>query len=1040
MRGNATAKNYLTQNTVITMTEKAFLELNMNRYATQSTVSDSVYGTDTKYQNYYKDKFPLTSVVLPNRPVAGIVKPRFGKYNVTWPSSGTMNNISKSAVYDSAEDWWKFKARLYFAGPDDKYKYFSSHIKMPVVTVSYDAAVWANKVRVTFENTFDYPTAYTIEINRVVGGWLTIGTNVAIPTTGRVEIHRSGGVWSTTAPVSPQLTDAIEITAIRVTATAMNRSDAYLSIIEISPRIVVDVTQYLQSYDADEEISADDVIAPVGVASANVGGVVFSNTGNEFEPRLGGAGLTLGDVAKRFARVRIYNYIASQQIPMMDMLVDRWQIKEGETAEAETFDDAVTLQNISCPDMVQINVTPITAVLRLLDRVGFNNVRVHLSSATENQPKLGYFYTTNDQTVWDAIQELFQVYQYAAYFDSRGNLHLASNEWMFERSTPTWTFRATPSGADKPDIMSHSEEMEEPVNKATVTFTPIGISSSNDPGKKYGPNVVSNNRVATRILYSPERGVLLGAALSSGTVTSGALPTKTIDGQTVSCFPIVNTALNDQAWGAFSGHFLVDQEIMKFNGLEYSYSDGTVTKTRVVRDSKELSEVYSEAVGKVSFTGNLCNVERAQFGTLAADHGFTKASWSIPASQDKYVSAQTDSTNANRYLLMHNTVASSTGRTTAFKNPGTSTNTYRTRLKILKSGTQARAGIIVSATKNGSNVITSGYLITINAVGGKTTKELQISRIGGTGTASVFTSDANIKYDEWETITVTTRMNSQGYDYITLTGYGFTLRTKFPSKKIPYTNSLALVTIGRTKAAFDWVSTGGGEVEATNDQRDAFNNILKESMGLLSSTPGYYESFGDLCREIFVDTVRFSKGPALNINIHPTVNALISNTSPTKMVAKTTDIAWAVGRPTAWTARIAVANISSRPLLLDELESGLYPMLYGNIVEEFTEIEVTEKNAAAISKYGENKIEVNSRWVNDRPTASRLATWLVDQAERRERHEIECFDNPLVEIGDIVTIDYSEKGLTGTDRYVVKSVSRGRSEEGLDTSVSVMKL
>lgn len=1039
MRGNATAKNYLTQNTVITMTEKAFLELNMNRYATLSAVSDSLYGTDAKFQNYFKSKFPLDSVVLPDRPEAGIVKPRFGKYSTTWQSAGSMKNLSKSAVYDSGEDWWKMKARLYFAGPDDKYKYFSSHIKMPVVTVAYDAAVWANKVRVTFENTYDYPTAYTIEVNRVSGGWLTIATNTAIPTGGRVEIYRSAGTWSTTVPTSPQVTDAIEITGIRITATAMNRAEAYLSLIEVSPRVVVDVTQYLQSYSPEEELSAEDAIAPVGVASANSGSVVFSNTGNEFESRLGGSALTLGDIAKRFCHVRIYNYVAAQQIQMMDMYIDRWTIKEGETAEAEAFDPAIILQNQECPEMVYVNVTPTTAAVRLLDRVGFNNVRIH-KNADEPEPMMDYFYTTKDETVWDALQELFKTFQYAAYFDSRGYLHIATNKWLFGRTTPAWTFRATPSGADKPDIESHSEESEEPVNKATVTFTPIGISSSNDPGKKYGPRVVANNRIATRILYSPERGVLLGAALTNGTVTSGALPTKTIQGQTVSYFPIVSTALTEQAWGAFSGYFMADQEIMKFNGLEYSYSNGVTTTSRVVRDAKELSEVYAEAVGKVSFTGALCNVERAQFGTSAAAHGFDKSSWSIQSTQAKYVSIKTDSTDTNRYLGIHNTAAISTARTTAFKNPGYNTNTYRVRMKILKSGAQARAGIVVSATKNGSNVITSGYAVTINAIGGSTTKELQISRIGGSGSSPIFTGNANIKYNEWETLTVTTRMNSNGYDYITLRGDNFTLYSKFPSKNITYSSAVALLAIGKTKAIYDWVSTGAGEIEAVNDQRDAFNNILKEGMGLIGSTPGYYESFGDLCREVFVDTVRFSKGPALNIKIYPTVNSLISNSSPTKMVAKTTDISWAINRPTPWSARVVVANISNRPLLLDELDSALYPMLYGNIVEEFTPIEVTEKNQAAINKYGENKIEVQSRWINDRVTAQELAKWLVDQANRRETHSIECFDNPLIEIGDIVTIDYSEKGLTGSDRYLVKSVGRDRNEEGMSTNVTLVKV
>lgn len=1034
MRGSPGTQTYLKQNTVITTSETAYLELNMNRYATINPVSDSVYGTTPEQIAYYKTKFPLDSVVLPNRPESGICKVKFGAYpSATWQSAAWQRNFAASADYDSTNDWYTAKPRFYVAGPDDKYKYFTSSIQHPNPEITYTAGVWANKVRITFERSLHYPTTFLIQIRPTAGAWTTIATSPAIPANGVVDVYRSGGSWSTTEPTSPSTTDAISIDGIRVTSTVMNVTDGYLAIIEMSPRLVVDVSSYLESYSVEENISEESQLSPVGIASANSGTATFSNTANDFEPRnTSGVAAKIGDLVKRYCNLRVNTTINSEVIKTVNTLVDRWNIREGDIAEAELFDHATPLQSTDAPELLLQNVTPSVAALRLLDASGFSKVRFRRLS-TETEPTLNFFYTTKDQTIWEALQELFKTFQYSAYFDEDGFLNIATNQWMFGRSTATWTFRAEASGADLPDIIEHSEESTEPANKAVVTFTPMNSSRSNDPGNS---SAVRNSdttafvRLATRVLYSPERGVLLGCTLLDQAMDS-----------TQTYAYILNTALNNVSWGAFAGHFLVDQEIIKFDGLEFSYNEAGTTKTIVVKNANELSEVISKATGKVQFTGKLANLVRGQFGTTAAAHGFSKGSWSIPSSVDKYVHVVTDSTKRNRNLYIFNTVASTTGRTTAYKDLGANTyNTFRVRMMVGKSAA-ARGGIIVSATKDGSNNITQGYMITLNATATASTKELKIERIGGTGTPPIFVGDANIKYDQWETINVSTRMNSNGYDYIYLTGDDFRLTAKFPSKKITYTNAIALVSVGRSKVSFDWVSAGNGDINYVNSQQEAFRSILRAGSGLLGNSAGYFESFGDTCREIFVETVRFTKFPALNIEVLPTVNSGIGDSSPTREVAKTNEIAWGISQETPFSARIAVANISSEPKLLDELDSGLYPLISGRIVEEFTPIEVTTKNQTAINQFGENKIEIQSRWINDRSTAETIGNWIVNRAGKREQHAMQVFDNPLIEIGDIVNIVYAGKGMTAGTAYVVKSVSKSVSVEGgIETNVTVVKV
>jgi hypothetical protein len=1035
MRGSVGTQNYLKQNTVITTSDRAVLELNMNRYATLAAIPDSVYGTDPNKIAYYKAKFPLDSVTLPNRPESGICKVKFGAYpSATWQSAAYLRNVSASANYDAVNDWYTLKPRFYVAGPDDKYKYFTSSVAQPNPEITYTAGVWANKIRVTFENSLHYPTAFTIQIRATGSGiWTTIATNPTIPASGVVDVYRSGTTWSTVEPTLPVAADAMSIDGIKVSTTAMNVSDGYLAIIEMSPRLVVDVTDFLQEYSAEENFSEEDNLAPVGLISANSGSATFLNTGNDFEPRnTSGVTAKIADLVKRYTELRVTTTINAETIKMVRMLVDKWSVQEGDTAEAELYDEATPLQNTDCPEILYQNVTPFTAAVRLLDAAGFTKVRLRKLSS-EKEPTLNFFFTTKDETVWEALQELFRTFQYSAFFDEDGYLNIATNEWMFGRSTPSWTFRADASGPDLPDIMEHSEESTEPANKAVVTFTPLNSSRNNDPGNSSAvrnSDSVAFVRLANRILYSPERGVLLGCTLLDQTMDS-----------TQTYAYILNTSLNNVSWGAFAGHFIVDQEVIKFDGLEYSFNNSGVVTTVVVKNSNELSEVISRATGKVQFTGKLCNLVRGQFGTAAVAHGFSKASWSIPSAQDRYVHVVTDSTKRNRNLYIYNSVAGTSTRTTAYKDLGASTyNTFRLRMKVGKNAA-ARAGIIISAGKDGSNNITSGYMITLNATATTSTKELRIERIGGTGTPPIFVGDANIDYEGWETINVTTQMNSNGVDRIYLTGDTFRLTATFPSKKITYTNAIALVSIGKSKATFDWVSAGNGDINYVNSQQEAFRSVLRAGSGLLGNSSGFFESFGDTCREIFVDTIRFAKAPALNIEVLPTVNAGIGDSSPTPEVAKTSDIAWGISQESPFSARLAIANISSEPKILDELDSGLYPLVSGRVVEEFAPIEVTVKNQTAINQFGENKIEIQSKWINDRSTADKIANWVVNRAGKREQHQLQVFDNPLVEIGDIVNVVYAAKGMTAGTAYVVKSVSRSVTVDGgIDTSVTVVKV
>lgn len=153
MRGSSGTRTYLAQTQTISTSTKAILEVNQNRWHQISPVSDAVYAAGD-YLTYFKNKFAMEDVVLPNRPPAGACRPRFGRYSNTKIQRGaTLNNIASTGTYVSAGDYWKMPPRLYTTNTDPAYRYFTSQATTGTFGVTYATNPYANKIVVGLENT-----------------------------------------------------------------------------------------------------------------------------------------------------------------------------------------------------------------------------------------------------------------------------------------------------------------------------------------------------------------------------------------------------------------------------------------------------------------------------------------------------------------------------------------------------------------------------------------------------------------------------------------------------------------------------------------------------------------------------------------------------------------------------------------------------------------------------------------------------------------------------------------------------------------------
>jgi len=225
----------------------------------------------------------------------------------------------------------------------------------------------------------------------------------------------------------------------------------------------------------------------------------------------------------------------------------------------------------------------------------------------------------------------------------------------------------------------------------------------------------------------------------------------------------------------------------------------------------------------------------------------------------------------------------------------------------------------------------------------------------------------------------------------------------------------------------------------------SFDNYLK-SMEKLKKTQVYENDFSGrfyaVAREKLHEKVRFEEDKG----------------GETSRLVVTNGAAAVVSyEPSSYGANFTLINKADKDILLkgaagttngdqDKIES-MY--ITGNSFRRGEDQEVEYKDKELIDRIGELPLEFESPWIQDRATAEDLARWVMKRfGDVSAKYTVACFGNPLLEIGDIVTIRWPEKGFTveksnpsssKVQKFVISSISR-RWNDGLETSVTVREI
>ena len=206
----------------------------------------------------------------------------------------------------------------------------------------------------------------------------------------------------------------------------------------------------------------------------------------------------------------------------------------------------------------------------------------------------------------------------------------------------------------------------------------------------------------------------------------------------------------------------------------------------------------------------------------------------------------------------------------------------------------------------------------------------------------------------------------------------------------------------------------------------------------------YYEEFGTIMRECAYFNIRYDKAyPALYSKISPTFNDrqgyLVSGFRSNPygaefMIFNVTDFALSLDETTGNYLRIqgiTFTQQSSHDLTVDDYlaqKSSLHNYNnYSSLNSKYVNIENSRNN------YGRHDFTINGTYIQNQDMANNLMKWMVDKVMVPKKSVgVSIFANPMIQLGDIVTINYSSDNVQQlpSSRFVVYHIEYQRNSDG----------
>jgi len=339
-------------------------------------------------------------------------------------------------------------------------------------------------------------------------GW-TLGSESITNSSGFVTDLTSPDFFIDTALGSTTYREFEYIYGIRIVVDRMNKLDSTFDLIEMSPRLVVDISDKVIDYSVRKTLSdLGNSSLPVGQLLASTGNISLFDDDQAFNDNN-----ELSIVYKYIRKNIKFNFYEKilnvnefdYWVPIKTLYSEGFpqaNVTAG-TLEIQLRDFYFFLESMPAPRMLVTQVSLSYAISLLLDYIGFSNYSFY-RALNETESIIPYFFIAPDQTVAEVLNQLAVSTQSAMFFDEYNNFIVMSKNYMLPSESYPRDSSIIISG-------SSNQTKDNIIENQTSGTLPNIISIASEDKKVYNNGKINyTKRYIQRTFGSLSQGELLG--------------------------------------------------------------------------------------------------------------------------------------------------------------------------------------------------------------------------------------------------------------------------------------------------------------------------------------------------------------------------------------------------------------------------------------------------------------------------------------------------------------------------------------------------
>jgi hypothetical protein len=379
--------------------------------------------------------------------------------------------------------------------PDSYYDIFKYDSEVSSVTLLPDATKLADGVSFMVRNSEDDRGRVYIAIDGQYEDFLaSYGWQIIDDVNGSVSF-----VTDLTSPPEFQDSSNLDrvyrefqyIKGLRLVAETMNKFDCSLDLIELSPRLTVDLSEKTNQFSVKKPASDLGVSGlPVGQLLAATGSLEVFDFDQAFFKE--NQNSIVSNYTSQNIQIKLYEMVVGVDgsdffIPIKTMYSEGFPSvsNESRSVSLSLRDLFFYFESSTAPQMLIQNASLSYAVSLLLDSVGFSNY-VFKRNEGESEEVIPYFYIEPDKSVAEVLNDLARSTQSAMFFDEYNNFIVMSKGYIMpsetERPTDLTLFGTkdfVKDGVEKnkttktkiANIVGISSQDNEVYNDGTITYS-----------------------------------------------------------------------------------------------------------------------------------------------------------------------------------------------------------------------------------------------------------------------------------------------------------------------------------------------------------------------------------------------------------------------------------------------------------------------------------------------------------------------------------------------------------------------------------------